>query len=331
MRFILHQEALDGADDILDRIDRIVDRVADDVHEIEVPDADLLEASRWYGSARQTRRRLVKTAVAAPVRAGGRGRSLHCRSMVVDERNAELAEKLAHTPLILLVENRESDGVLLEILIEECGTPTFTKFWAASQRCSPRAVEIDTAGGKGEIPARIGRAVQDAALEGRPIRMVVVCDSDARWPADEESVRGLRNVTDACESSGVPLHVLAKRCAENYIPDDVILELRNSPRNTADAHRFDALLRRSAVQRDHFPIKDGLKTPERAQGTAAGHYNAHDAADLDLLATPLFPRRPRPMLLLRNERRRAFTGPGLLARDGNSEIEAILSLIASEV
>ncbi len=334
MRFVLHQAALNGADDTLARLDRVVDRIADEVHEIEVPDADLLEGSQWYASARQTRRKLVKKAVAAPVRAGGNTSSVHAKTLSVSSAaDAELADKLAHTPLILLVEDRESDGVLIEILAEECGTAEFTKFWAASQRCSPKAVEIDTAGGVSAMPARIARAAQDAASEGRPLRMVAVCDSDARWPGDQGhgSVHDLVNVSNACTAYAVPLHVLKKRCAENYIPDDVVVAARNDPRNASDAHRFDALLRRSPAQRDHFPIKDGLDNTERTAATSAGHYDPSEDADLDLLSTRLFPKRPRPMLRLHGERRAAFTGPGLLARDGNGEIDALLNLIASEV
>ena len=43
MRFIVHADALNGDDEVLSLIDRLVDRIAYEVHRVEVPDADLLQ------------------------------------------------------------------------------------------------------------------------------------------------------------------------------------------------------------------------------------------------------------------------------------------------
>jgi hypothetical protein len=45
---------------------------------------------------------------------------------------ARTAVKLAHAPLQILVEDRESDGVLLEILVEELGSAELQKLWKIS-------------------------------------------------------------------------------------------------------------------------------------------------------------------------------------------------------
>ena len=47
MLFTVHQEALDGPEPVLDRLDRILTRVEDDVHEMDLLPADLLEESHW--------------------------------------------------------------------------------------------------------------------------------------------------------------------------------------------------------------------------------------------------------------------------------------------
>lgn len=45
MRFVIHQEALNGNDEVLALIDRLIDRVADEIHKIEVMDADMVKSS----------------------------------------------------------------------------------------------------------------------------------------------------------------------------------------------------------------------------------------------------------------------------------------------
>ena len=42
MKFVIHADALNGDDDILALIDRLVDRIADEVHRIDVSAADRL-------------------------------------------------------------------------------------------------------------------------------------------------------------------------------------------------------------------------------------------------------------------------------------------------
>jgi hypothetical protein len=51
MRFVVCAEALNGDDEVLCIIDRLVDRVADEVHVLDVPDANLLQDSQWYAAA----------------------------------------------------------------------------------------------------------------------------------------------------------------------------------------------------------------------------------------------------------------------------------------
>lgn len=337
MRFVLHPAALDGEDTLLALIDRLVDRVADEVHQVEVPAADLLLDSRWYATARPTRRKALTSAVATPPRrqhADPRGPHVKRVDVrTIDE--ATRADRLAHSPLIVLVEDREADGVLLDIFVEELGWPQLATLWRRGHTVTPRAIEPDTAGGIGAMPQRIKRAIDDAEREGRPVRLFVLCDSDARWPGDDKgddnNKDDVQRVRDVCIDHGIPHHVLRKRTAENYIPDQVFEEYRDDPQRIDHVARFDALLRRSRDQRDHFPVKGGLKPNERESAIAAGLYDISERSDLAQLEQRLFKKRPRPMQQLSNGYRAAFTAAGLRARDGSGEIDTLLADIAKEL
>ena len=122
-----------------------------------------------------------------------------------------------------------------------------------------------------------------------------------------------------------------KRCSENYIPDQVFESAREAPHNLSNIDRFNSFLRRTRPQRDHFPVKEGLGTAERLEALQAGLYDASEEEDLSLLEKPLFPRKPRPLLLLTRERRESFTADGLRARDGEGELEGLLHAIAQEL
>lgn len=329
MRFVVYASVLNGDDEVLSLIDRLVDRLAEEVHRVDVPEVDLLQESSWYQQARPTRKKVLMSALAKPPRVANDHRGPHVKSVeVVDSESARSADRLAHTPLVILVEDRESDGVFLDLVVEELGWPELKALWTNGRKATPRAVEIDTAAGKDAIPQRVKRALSDAAEERKPHRLFVLCDSDARWPGDDRKEAA---VSEACEKNGVPYHVWRKRCAENYIPDEVFADVREDLRNLSHVNRFDALLRRLPAQRDHFPIKDGLTDKERSKAIQAGLYNSAEEEDLVLLEKPLFRKRPRPFLLLYNERRESFTAKGFRARDPEGELDTVLHAIAQEL
>jgi hypothetical protein len=323
---------LNGDDSVLSLLDRLVDRVADEVHQVDVPDVDLLQESGWYQKARPTRKKVLTSALAKPPRVANESRGPHVKVVeVFDAQSAKSADKLAYTPLVILVEDRESDGVLFDIIVEELGWPELQTLWEKGKKATPRAAVLETAGGRDAIPQRIERAVNDAEEEGRPHRLFVLSDGDARWPGDALPAQKVAAVREACARHGVPHHVWRKRCSENYIPDRVFEAVREDPRSATDVDRFNAFLRRSRTQRDHFPVKDGLKAGERSEAIQAGLYSASEEAELRLLEERLLPKRPRPLVLLHNQRREAFTDEGLRERDGEGELEDLLHAIAQEL
>ena len=106
--------------------------------------------------------------------------------------------------------------------------------------------------------------------------------------------------------------------------------MRNEPRFKKLKGSLDALLRRSPAQRDHFPFTKGLSSVERSEGLRVGLYETSELEDLELLEEKLFDR-PRLMERLAGDRRASFTPDGLVARDGNGELEALLLAIAREL
>lgn len=334
MRFVVDTTALNGSEEVLRLIDRLVDRVADEVHRIEVPSADLLQDSAWYQGARPILRKIVTSAVAVPPKTSTLPRGPHARQIkVFDPDSARVAEKLAHVPLTILVEDREADGVFLELLVEEIGSPELRSLWTRGKDVTPPAIEFENPAGLGAMPQRVERAADDARNQGRPLRCFVLCDSDARWPEDRDhqSYRPIASLREACRNHSIALHVLQKRSAENYIPDAVFEALRADPDYASKTDRLDAFLRLKPMQRDHFPIKDGLSDVERTAALAAGLYDSGDEAALNLLRERLLPKRPRPFLLLSEERRASFSSDGLRSRDGNGEIDTLLEAIAQEL
>ena len=335
MRFVLRVQALDGTDDDLRLIDRLVDRFADEVHRVDIPEADLLEASRWYKTARQTRQKVLMTAVARPPRRASPGQGPHVKLFEVESsESVRTADKLAHTPLVILVEDREADGVLLDILVQELGWSELRMLWERAGEVTPRAIELDTAGGVGSIPQRIERAANDARTANRPLRSFVLFDSDQRWPGDNDRVRveqPMNAIRQTCERHHILYHRWRKRCAENYIPDRVFEVMRDDPEFLSHVGRFNALLRRTRIQRDHFPFSDGLTAAERSEAIQAGLYEESEEEELKLLERRLFRKSPRPLLQLNIERREAFTGEGLRERDGEGELDALLLAIAQEL
>jgi hypothetical protein len=332
VRFIVHEAALNGDDVVLVLIDRLVDRLADEVHLLEIPGADLLQGSGWYGAARPTRKKVLLNALAKPPRVANDHRGPHVRTYeVFDHSSAKLADRLAHTPLKIIVEDRESDGVFLDIVVEELGWQSLRELWVKSKAVTPRAVESVTASGKDAMPQRITREAADAKKADIPLRLFVLLDCDARWPGDDRAAKNLTAVNEICAQHKVSFHVLKKRCIENYIPDAVFEAVREDPRNANHVGRFNALMQRSRAQRDHFPVKDGLTESERSEAIQAGLYGPAELEDLKHLERPLLPKKPRPFLLLEEERRTFFTAEGLRERDGEGELDELLLAIAAEL
>lgn len=163
------------------------------------------------------------------------------------ELTPEDAARLSEEPLVLLVENRNSDGSFAKRIVTECDR-ALGGLW----RRSGSPIRVDSVGGIGEIPRQIERRVQEARI--RP-RLVVIVDSDRKAPATKEGPEA-RKVKKAAKKHGIACWILAKREAENYLPRALLEGRRDAGRD--HAVRVEAWDRLNADQKDFYDMKEGL-------------------------------------------------------------------------
>jgi len=332
MNFIVTEDIFNANDLTLRQLDQIIDRVEDGVHRVEIKGADKLKESEFFLKARPTRQKFLLTA-ASRIPVFNVSRDTHLTDIFIDSPSAVVdAKKIAHTPLTILVEDREADGVLIEIMINKLASVEMRNLWKTAFNATPVGVEIITAGGLNAMPQRVSRTLAEVGA-GKVLRLIVICDSDARWPLDLDSPsqRSINDLIALCEESNISCHVLRKRTAENYIPDEVFIAASELPVNSSHKSRFLAFLERTVSQRDHFPVKDGMNDTEKELVLAEGLYSVAEVSCLDLLKERLFPKRPRLMLQVQDEFLNVITAAGLRARDGNGELDDLLNKFAIEL
>lgn len=231
-----------------DALDRILDHFISERHRWEIGDVDAIKGSSWLASGDRVSRRnteiLEKCFVAA---AHASRRPMHTLQVIVDVTPnppnrlapADAVSYLA-SPAIVIVENEESDGAFLTAIINAYGR---TDLWFAFQS---RWIELDHAGGYGEIEKRIRRYLE---RNQGPRRVLVVTDSDRLFPGHQSQT--FKKIDEACTTLGVPYIVLAKRAIENYLPVGALQRSGNSD-------CYQAFLKLTTVQRDHYGMKKGF-------------------------------------------------------------------------
>ena len=214
-------------------LDRILHKIEDGWHVWDTarePDIEAIGASTWVrDQGRQGKR--VREMLERSIRREAWGSALHGRRVRVTmqsdgqgELNPEDAARLSEEPLVILVENRNSDGAFVKRVVIELDKP-LDKY--RKNRGEP--VQFDSVGGKGQMADEVDRRTQDRPY--RP-RLVVIVDSDRKGPADEVSNEA-RALCRKCANLGVPCWVLAKREAENYLPGILLAEWRDAVEDRA--------------------------------------------------------------------------------------------------
>jgi len=164
-----------------------------------------------------------------------------------DELTPEFAARLAEEPMIILVENRVSDGAFVKRIVADLDK-SLNRAWY--QPGEP--IRIDSPGGSGQLSTEVDRRTR--GLPYRP-RLIAIVDSDRKAPGDTED-DAARKLRQRCESASVPCWVLAKREAENYLPR-ILLDAR--PGVGADhARQVEAWDELDDPQKDFFDMKNGL-------------------------------------------------------------------------
>ena len=187
-----------------------------------------------------------------------------------EELSPENAARLAEEPMVVLVENRDSDGAFVERIVADLDR-SLNHVWHQSGE----PIRIDSRGGMGQMPAEIERRTRD--LPYRP-RLIAIVDSARKAPGDAES-NAARRLRRKCESACVPCWVLAKRESENYLPGILL----NARRDVGAHHTLlvAAWDRLTDDQKDFFDMKEGLpKEPSAVERALFGGLSERNRAIL---------------------------------------------------
>ena len=267
-------------------LDQILYKIDDAWHVWDTtcePDPEVFKATAWFRDDGRQGERVHELFVASVQRDAWTSR-LHSRRMRVtmhpdgsDELNPEDALHLAEEPLVILVENRNSDGAFLWRIVTELDK---TLFKYCRRRGEP--IRLDSVGGKGEMPDEVERRIQ--ATPYRP-RLVAVIDSDRKFPNDSAS-HDARRLQRICNMRNVPCWVLAKREAENYLPRILLAERQDA--GADHAHQVDAWVGLSDDQKNFFDMKNGLSAAPSVAETEL--FEGLSDADLATLCNGFGPR-----------------------------------------
>ena len=236
-------------------LDRIVARIEDGWHvwdTAEPPAPEAMEGTSWFlDPGRQGRR--LRELWRRSIQKGAWSLEPHerrlrvtTRPVATDESKPEDAFRPADEPLVLLVENRESDGAFLKRIVGELDRRLHSLWNRAGH-----PIRVDSVGGGGQMPLEIERRSLRLA---RRLRLVAIIDSDRKGPSDGPgpTARALRR---ECESRGVACWILAKREAENYLPR-ALLDARPDA-GPDHARQVEAWDRLGDDQKDFFDLKGG--------------------------------------------------------------------------
>ena len=260
-------------------LDRILHKISDGWHLWDTTresDPYAFESTTWVTQGRgegDNIRELLRKSVERDAWDSG----LHNRRIRVTTRPAnedelcpEDAARFAEMPLWILVENRFSDGPFVKRIVEEFDRPLF-RLW--DQPGEP--IKIDGVGGGGQMPEMLQDRID--ATPCRP-RLVAITDSDKKYPSDRES-KAARKLRGECAEHQVPCWVLAKRAAENYLPQ-ILLEAWK-PNYGGYAQLIGAWNRLSESQKDFYNMKKGL--PENRDDSKNWLFEEVSEADCKIL------------------------------------------------
>jgi hypothetical protein len=281
--FVISRVVMESAP-ALNKLDAILKRVEDGVHELEIRDADVLEVSAWYGTCRPERQMLLKKCAQASLFQSGRMRGPHLRRIEVPGQfTVEQAVDLAYTSLRVLLENANSDGALVKFALRAYGSiQTWNLCYEELALSVPPAVEVGSRGGSGELKKLIVQRYDEAIARGIPPRLVVMMDSDGEWVGDiKEHAQAIK---DECTARGISCAPLSKRMAENYVPESVWVAWYANPKQNGIRRAIQALVRLTDAQLDYVRFESSNTAPwDKTKQQVAALYAGVDDRDYALL------------------------------------------------
>lgn len=262
-------------------LDRILHRIDDGWHVWDTtrpPYPEEMEAAAWIRD-RKDQGDWVRQMLVASIQRSAWSFKPHERRMRVtthpigeDEASPNDALRLADEQLVILVENRFSDGAFVKRVVTE-----LDKSLLALWRRPGSPMRIDSVGGEGQMSEEVKRQIEDKSY--RP-RLVAIIDSNRKAPGDTDS-SSARRLSATCKKLGIPCWVLAKRESENYLPRILLSQQRNA--GASYTRLVEAWERLTDDQKNFFDMKNGL--PCELSDIERELFDGLSAADRDVLSS----------------------------------------------
>lgn len=151
------------------------------------------------------------------------------------------------SPVLVYVENIQNDGYFLNCIIKHFGSSRVKKALEKNK------IRPEHLGGCGSTKAVFSRKEQEFRNKIKFFRYYVLWDSDQEF-FDDTNHKYDRAICDLNKWK-IKYHILKKREAENYLPDDAIRELCGSNNNDW----FNAFLHLTDEQKDFYDMQCGFK------------------------------------------------------------------------
>jgi hypothetical protein len=327
MRILFNADVLD--DEASWRyLDRILTRIADGAHDWEFADVDIVDASQWARTLKHYEREVFEKAAkeaSYPYTGIFRRKVEVCaqpqQGVKPDQLLPKQAASFVQQPLAVIMENKFTDGKLLDIALEFLAPPTL---WRLHQDADCRLIEYIGAGGVGEINKTVKERITNAKALNLPVRLIVFADSDGHFPSDMHS--NAKAVYDASSLVGVPFCILGKRTIENYIPNEVFRAYIDLPENSVRREKIDVLLKMTVQQRDFFAIKNGFGK-QKSVAHDPNLYAAMFPAEKVLWETGLGDQ----LIDWLETHKTALSPKALIDRDQDGDLLCIIKLILDEL
>ncbi|MCQ2104657.1 MAG: hypothetical protein MJZ26_02590 [Fibrobacter sp.] len=149
-------------------------------------------------------------------------------------------------PMYVYVENIQNDGYFLNCIIKHFGSTRIKKA-LEKNKILPQHL-----GGCGSTKAIFSRKEQDFKNKIKFFRYYVLWDSDREFFGDENHKYD-RAISDL-NKWNIKYHILEKREAENYLPEDAIQEICG-----VHSDWFNAFMHLTDIQKDFYDIQCGFR------------------------------------------------------------------------
>ena len=320
MRVLIKKDAIESSDHWT-LIDRILQRIEDGAHEWHMSDPEPFEETDWLKQIRGVHRSLFE---GAAKKSAYPNQTVHMKSLIISSNPADdemlpgAAATFLDRPLYVLMENKFTDGILLDCALNFLGGEELISFF---KNRPYKLIEYVSAGGNGEIPKHVQDHLDQSKKLGVPARFVVFTDSDGKFHGDVNREADL--IKEICTQNNIPFCVLQKRAIENYIPDEVFLAWRSKIENSSYTNFIDKLLGLSPEQRDFFPLKSGF----REKSVHLPLYENIDEQGKKILAHNL----GKNLINWLDDHKNVISSDALRRRDQGGDLELIIKIINNEI